>query len=37
MFKARTAADRVLKLGDDELDLGEVFYDGFLGFALNKY
>lgn len=28
------AADRVLKLGDGELDLGEVLYDGFLGFAL---
>lgn len=34
MFKARTAADRVLKLGDGELDLGKVLYDGFLGFAL---
>lgn len=28
------AADRALKLGDGELDLGEVLYDGFLGFAL---
>lgn len=28
------AADRVLKLGDGKLDLGEVLYDGFLGFAL---
>ena len=27
------AADRALKLGDGELDLGEVLYDGFLGFA----
>ncbi|MCI7510542.1 MAG: hypothetical protein MSB05_00555 [Firmicutes bacterium] len=31
MFKARTAADRALKLGDGELDLGEVLYDGFRG------
>lgn len=29
-----SAADRALKLGDGELDLGEVLYDGFLGFAL---
>lgn len=28
------AADRALKLGDGKLDLGEVLYDGFLGFAL---
>ena len=28
------AADRALKLGNGELDLGEVLYDGFLGFAL---
>ena len=27
------AADRALKLGDGKLDLGEVLYDGFLGFA----
>ena len=37
MFKARTAADRALKLGDGELDLGEVLYDGFLGFALGGF
>lgn len=31
------AADRALKLGDGELDLGEVLYDGFLGFALGGF
>lgn len=31
------AADRALKLGDGKLDLGEVLYDGFLGFALGGF
>lgn len=31
------AADRALKLGDGKLDLGEVLYDGFLGFALGSF
>ncbi len=31
------AADRALKLGDGNLDLGEVLYDGLLGFALGGF
>ena len=31
------AADRVLKLGDGNLDLGEVLYNGLLGFALGGF